>query len=77
MGQVVHFLGIEFAWIHHDDLHLSVDLTQQSFAEDFIEALGFFSVSLSTFLTPYRSSLPIDLILHEDMFTIKLSIISG
>jgi hypothetical protein len=60
MGQVTHFLGIEFTWVHHDDGHLTVNLTQQSFAEDLIEAFGFSSASLSTFLTPCRSGLPID-----------------
>jgi hypothetical protein len=26
MGQVSHFLGIEFTWVYHDDIHLSVSL---------------------------------------------------
>jgi len=30
MGQVSHFLGIEFFWTHHSD----GNLTQQSFAEN-------------------------------------------
>jgi hypothetical protein len=30
MGQVSHFLGIEFAWQFHEDAHLIVNLTQQS-----------------------------------------------
>jgi acid phosphatase class B len=28
MGQVSHFLGIEFSWVHHDDGNVSVSLTQ-------------------------------------------------
>jgi hypothetical protein len=52
MGQVSHFLGIEFTWEHHDDGHLTISLTQQSFAEDLIESLGFSLASISTFLTP-------------------------
>jgi hypothetical protein len=67
MGQVSHFLGIEFTWEHHDDGHLTVSLTQQSFAEDLIESLGFSLASISTFLTPYRSGLSIDSVLHENM----------
>jgi hypothetical protein len=67
MGQVSHFLGIEFTWEHHKDGHLTVSLTQQSFAEDLIESLGFSSASTSTFLTPYRSGLSIDSIPHEPM----------
>ena len=41
MGQVSHFLGIEFAWQHHSDGNLSVSLTQQLFAENLIKLLGF------------------------------------
>jgi hypothetical protein len=37
MGQFSHFLGIEFMWKHHNDGHLTVSLTQQSFAENLIE----------------------------------------
>ena len=33
MGQVTHFLGIEFTWHHHPDGNVSVNLTQQSFVE--------------------------------------------
>jgi len=67
MGQVSHFLGIEFAWTHHSDGHITVNLTQQSFLETLIESLGFSSLSLSTYTSPYRSGLPIDSIPHEDM----------
>jgi hypothetical protein len=34
MGQVSHFLGIEFSWKSLSDGNLSVSLTQQSFAEN-------------------------------------------
>ncbi len=64
MGQVTHFLGIEFTGQHHHDGHLSISLTQQSFAETLIESLGFPSASVSTYSTPYRSVLPIDSIVH-------------
>jgi hypothetical protein len=57
MGQVSLFLGIEFQWIHHEDGHLTVHLTQQSFAENLIESLGFDNLGPSMFLTPYHSSL--------------------
>jgi len=66
-GQVSLFLGIEFSWIHHDDGNLSVRLTQQSFAESLIESLVFEDLSSSTYITPYRSGLSIDSILHEPM----------
>jgi hypothetical protein len=38
MGQVTHFLGIEFSWSSHLDGHLSVTLTQQSFTESLLDS---------------------------------------
>ncbi len=67
MGQVSYFLGIEFAWQHHPDGHLTVSLTQQSFAETLIESLGFDTLNGSTFATPYRSGIPIDSISTESL----------
>jgi hypothetical protein len=55
MGQVSHFLGIEFQWDHHADGRLSVTLTQESFAESLIDSLGFTHVNTSTYLTTYCS----------------------
>lgn len=62
MGQVSHFLGIEFTWHHHPDGNLSVNLTQQSFTENLLESLQFSSTTVSTFTTPYRSGISIDTI---------------
>jgi hypothetical protein len=67
MGQVSHFLGIEFNWIHHTNGHVSVSLTQQSFAETLVESQNLTVTGTSTFITPYRSGLPIDAIIHQDM----------
>jgi len=53
MGQVTHFLGIEFTWHHLADGNLSVNLTQQSFTESHLESLGYQSTTTSTFTTPY------------------------
>jgi hypothetical protein len=39
MGQVTHFLGVEFQWTFHQDGNLSVSLTQQSFVESLLESL--------------------------------------
>ncbi len=69
MGQVSHFLGIEFSWLYHPDGELTVNLTQQSFAETLIDSFGFGSLNTSTYLSPYRSGCPIDSIPHEDMPT--------
>jgi hypothetical protein len=75
MGQVSHFLGIEFAWQHHPDGHISVSLTQQSFAENLIESLGFEHLNASTFASPYRSGIPIDSILSEDLSSTQRDIL--
>jgi hypothetical protein len=61
------FLGIDFTWTHHEDGHITVHLTQQSFAETLIESLGFESFGRSIFLSPYRSGLSIDSIVHKSM----------
>ncbi len=37
MGQVTHFLGIEFQWVKLHESNLSVTLTQQSFTESLID----------------------------------------
>jgi len=60
MGQVSHFLGIEFSWKHHADGNLSVSLTQQSFAENLIDSVNYTTASTSTHVSPYRPGLPID-----------------
>jgi hypothetical protein len=60
MGQVSHFLGIEFSWVHHDDGNVSVSLTQQSFAENLVDSVNLSPTSVSTFVTPYRSGISID-----------------
>jgi hypothetical protein len=50
MRQVSRFLGIKFTWVYHNDGHLSVSLTQQSFAETLIESLGLYQPVLQLFL---------------------------
>jgi len=67
MGQVSHFLGIEFTWKHHSDGHLSVCLTQQSFIETLLDSLGLLQASTSHYTTPYHSGIVIDSIPHQDM----------
>ncbi len=68
MGQVTHFLGIEFSWSSHPDGHLSVTLTQQSFTESLLDSLGLHhNVGLSHFSTSYCLGHPIDSIPYQDM----------
>ena len=40
MGQVSFFLGIELTWLHHNDGHFTVGLTQKSFTETVIDLLA-------------------------------------
>jgi hypothetical protein len=84
MGQVTHFLGIEFTWHRHGDGNVSVNLTQQSFVEMLLENLGFSSGTLSTFTTPYRTGISIDSIpisstssLEQDHLCLKYQSIVG
>jgi len=67
MDPVSHFLGIEFSWINHPDGHLSISLTQQWFAESFIDSLGLPPTGSSTYSTPYRSGMSIDSLPHQNL----------
>jgi hypothetical protein len=60
MGKVSHFLGIESGWKHHEAGNISVSLTQQLFAENLVESVNYSTASVSSFVSPYRSGLPID-----------------
>jgi hypothetical protein len=62
-----HTLGIEFAWQHHPDGHISVSLMQQSFTETLIDSLGLDFLNTSSYASPYRSGFPIDFIPPEDL----------
>jgi hypothetical protein len=60
MGQVTHFLGIEFTWMTLPNGHLNVSLTQQSFIDTLLDNLGIAIDNVSHFSTPYRSGYPVD-----------------
>jgi len=68
-GQVSLFLGTEFTWVHHEDGHLTVTLTQQSFIETLMDSLGISTSQLSTFTTPYKSCQSIDSVQHDPTLT--------
>jgi hypothetical protein len=67
MGQVSHFLGIEFTWKFHSDGHLSVSLTQQSFIDTLLETLDISIDGTSTYTSPYQANCHIDSIPFQDM----------
>jgi hypothetical protein len=60
MGQVTHFLGIEFTWMTLPNGHLNGSLTQQSFIDTLLDNLGIAIDNVSHFSTPYRSGYPVD-----------------
>jgi hypothetical protein len=61
------YLDIEFTWKHHIDGHLSVSLTQQSFAESLLASLGISLDNNSTYTTPYQTGCSIDSIRHHEL----------
>ena len=67
MGQVTHFLGIEFTWQTLPSGHLEVNLTQQSFIDTLLETLGINIDNVSHFSTPYRSGYPVDSVAFVEM----------
>ena len=72
LGQVTHFLGIEFTWYHHPDGNVSVNLTQQSFVEMLLDNLELNSDTVSSFTTPYCPGISIDSIPISLISTSKL-----
>jgi hypothetical protein len=67
MGQVSHFLGIEFSWHYLHDGELEVSLTQRSFLDTLLANLNITNENVSTYTTPYRSGQVIDSIPYSDM----------
>jgi hypothetical protein len=67
MGQVSHFLGIEFTWEQLPDDNLCVTLTQQSFVESLLDSLGISIEGISLYTSPYQSGIHIDSIPMDDM----------
>jgi hypothetical protein len=69
MGQVTHFLGIEFTWKRFSDDQLCVTLTQQSFIESLLDSLNNSFEGVSLYSSPYQSGVHIDSIPTVDMPT--------
>jgi hypothetical protein len=67
MGQVTHFLGIEFTWKYSIDGNHSVSLTQQSFVEALLDSLNIQIDSTSMFTSPYHLGVPIDIIPNQEL----------
>jgi hypothetical protein len=70
MGQVSHFLGIEFTWQYLSDGHLAVSVTQQFFIDTFLTSLNIAVEGISMYTTPYKSGSSIDSIPFQDMTSV-------
>jgi hypothetical protein len=71
MGQVSHFLGIEFMWQKLPDDNLCVSLTQQSFVESLLDSLNISYEGTSIYTSPYQSGIHIDSIPSVDMSSVE------
>jgi len=71
MGQVSHFLGIEFMWQKLPDDNLCVSLTQQSFVESLLDFLNISYEGTSLYTSPYQSGIHIDSIPSIDMSSVE------
>ena len=60
MGDVDYYLGICFNWRRESDGHVSVHMSQEGYANAFIDEMGLQNAVSSPKMTPYRSGLPID-----------------
>jgi hypothetical protein len=60
MGDVDYYLGICFNWRRESDGHVSVHMSQEGYANAFIDEMGLQNAVTSPKMTPYRSGLPID-----------------
>jgi membrane protein required for beta-lactamase induction len=60
MGDVDYYLGICFDWQRESDGHISVHMSQEGYANAFINKMGLQNAVPSPKMTLYCSSLPID-----------------
>jgi hypothetical protein len=67
MGQVSHFLGIEFTWKTLPNDNLCVTLTQQLFIESLLDSLDIIIEGTSLYTSPYQSGIHIDSITSVDL----------
>ena len=66
MGDVDFFLSTAFTWLHHDDGHISVHLSQTAFTEFTSHHFGVDKMNQIPHMTPYRSGLHIGAIPSSD-----------
>jgi hypothetical protein len=67
MGQVSHFLVIEFTWKSLPDGNLCVSLTQHSFIDTLLDNMGISIDNVSSYSSPYCSGFPIDSVPFVEM----------
>ena len=60
MGEATHFLVINFTWTRDQDDHLTVHLTQETFADNLVDTADLTTVNPVP--SPYRPGRPVDVI---------------
>jgi Reverse transcriptase (RNA-dependent DNA polymerase) len=60
MGEADYYLGTHFEWQRDSEGHVTCHLSQEGYANMFVEAMGLQNAVASPKMTPYRSGLPID-----------------
>jgi hypothetical protein len=65
MGEADYYLGTHFDWKRDSDGQVTCHLSQEGYANMFVDAMGLQDAVTSPKMTPYRSGLPIDTLLHS------------
>ena len=60
MGDADYYLGTHFEWQRDPNGHVTCHLSQEGYANMFVDAMGLQDTVASPKMTPYRSGLPID-----------------
>ena len=60
MGDADYYLGTHFEWQRDPDGHVTCHLSQEGYANMFVDAMGLQDAVTSPKMTPYHSGLAID-----------------
>jgi hypothetical protein len=67
LGDAEWCIGIKFGWHKFPDGTVSCQLSQEGYAAAIVKEMGLSLANKSPLMTPFRSGLPVDAILHVDM----------
>jgi hypothetical protein len=65
MGEAEYYLGTHFEWQRDPEGHITCHMSQDGYANMFVDAMGLQDAVTSPKMTPYRSGLPINTLLSE------------